>query len=107
MYLKINPVCSFFLKADLSICCPNYGSSDCPFSLDSDAPACPKTKLAAKGSSIDFSLPVGAGSFKPSCSSCAHLVVGKGTRLCGLEMHNDRHKEVEPTDTCERWLYDA
>lgn len=47
MHLKINPVCSFFLKADPSVYCPDYGSSDCPFSLDSDAPACPKTKLAA------------------------------------------------------------
>lgn len=105
--LKISPVCSFVLKTDPSIFCPDYGSSDCPFPLDSDILACPKTKRAAEGQSVDFSLPCGGMQFKPSCSSCAHLVSRKDIHLCGLELDSDRYKEVELTDVCGRWLYDV
>lgn len=107
MSLKISPVCGFFLKTDPSIFCPDYGSSDCPFSLDSDVAVCPKTKRAAEGQSVDFALPCGDAQFKPSCSSCAHLASWKGARLCGLEMDSNRYKEVELTDVCGKWLYDV
>ena len=110
MSLQITPVCEFFLETDPSVFCPDYGSSDCPLSLDSDVLACPKTKRAAEGQNVDFSLPSGGARFKPSCSSCAHLASWKGWKgahLCGLEMYNDRYKEVELTDVCERWLYDV
>lgn len=107
MSLKISPVCGFFLKTDPSVFCPDYGSSDCPFSLESDVVACPKTKRAASGLEVEFSLPCGGVSFQPSCSSCAYLVSWKGTRLCGLAMNSDMYEEVELIDICENWLYDV
>lgn len=105
--LQITPICSYFSKMDSSVFCPDYGSSDCPFSLDSDIVACPKTKHAVGNRCVEFSLPCGEIKFEPSCFSCAHLVSTKGTRLCGFAMDNDRYKEVESTDTCENWLYDV
>lgn len=105
--LQVAPVCGFFSKLDPSIFCPDYGSSDCPFSLNSDVVACPKTKRAASGFDVEFSLPCGGVSFKPSCSSCAHLFNKKDTRLCGLAMDCGRWKDVELTDVCENWLYDV
>lgn len=107
MSSQISPVCSYFSTMNPSIFCPDYGSSDCSFSLDSDVITCPKTKRAACGLEVEFSLPCGGVSFQPSCSSCAHLVGWKGVCLCGLAMNSDIYKKVELTDTCENWTYDV